>query len=184
MSLMIGCHAQATSTDIVVDHTELEGARWFERGVVAKMLMKQHPEDSRRRLQLQSHTISFGLGWRRGMVSSAKGSSRAPHILCTGIAVLDEVFRVGEFPIADTKGEAVEFVSVGGGCAANAAVAVARLGGRARFAGPLGGPPGKEASGDRILAGLAHERVDCAACVRVKGVPSSISAIVVNARGE
>jgi len=44
MSLMIGCHAQATSTDIVVDHTELEGARWFERGVVAKMLMKQHPD--------------------------------------------------------------------------------------------------------------------------------------------
>ena len=118
------------------------------------------------------------------MVSSAKGGSRAPHILCTGIAVLDEVFRVGEFPIADTKGDAVEFVSVGGGCAANAAVAVARLGGRARFAGPLGGPPGKEAIGDRILAGLARERVDCAACVRVKGVPSSISAIVVNARGE
>jgi NAD+ diphosphatase len=44
MSLMIGCHAQATSTDIVVDHTELEGARWFERDVVAKMLMKQHPD--------------------------------------------------------------------------------------------------------------------------------------------
>jgi sulfofructose kinase len=118
------------------------------------------------------------------MVSSAKGGSRAPHILCTGIAVLDEVFRVGEFPVADTKGDAVEFVSVGGGCAANASVAVARLGGRAQFAGPLGGPPGKEAIGDRILAGLARERVDCAACVRVKGVPSSISAIVVNARGE
>ena len=44
MSLMIGCHAQATSTDIVIDHTELEGARWFERDVVAKMLMKQHPD--------------------------------------------------------------------------------------------------------------------------------------------
>jgi len=44
MSLMIGCHAQATSTDIVVDHTELEGARWFERDVVAKMLMKRHPD--------------------------------------------------------------------------------------------------------------------------------------------
>jgi sulfofructose kinase len=119
-------------------------------------------------------------------VSSAKGGrgSRAPRILCTGIAVLDEVFRVGEFPVADTKGDATEFVSVGGGCAANAAVAVARLGGRVRFAGPLGGPAGQEAVGDRILAGLKRERVDCAACVRMSGVPSSISAIVVNARGE
>src|SRR5262249_46686422 len=44
MSLMIGCHAQATSTEIVVDLTELEGARWFDRDSVAKMLMKQHPE--------------------------------------------------------------------------------------------------------------------------------------------
>src|SRR5205085_8312374 len=28
-SLMIGCHAQALSDEIVVDRTELEGARWF-----------------------------------------------------------------------------------------------------------------------------------------------------------
>jgi sulfofructose kinase len=119
-------------------------------------------------------------------VSSVKGRRGAgtPRVLCAGIAVLDEVFRVEEFPIADTKGDATEFVSVGGGCAANAAVAVARLGGQARFAGPLGGPAGQEAVGDRILAGLERERVDCAACVRVSGVPSSISAIVVNARGE
>jgi NAD+ diphosphatase len=45
MSLMIGCHAQATSTDIVVDLSELEGARWFERDAVAKMLLKQHPDE-------------------------------------------------------------------------------------------------------------------------------------------
>jgi sulfofructose kinase len=120
------------------------------------------------------------------VVSCARGrrSSRALRILCTGIAVLDEVFRVGEFPIADTKSDASEFASVGGGCAANAAVTIARLGGRALFAGPLGGPAGKEAIGDRILAGLARENVDCSACVRVSGVPSSISAIFVNACGE
>ena len=29
MSLMIGCHTQATSFDITVDRTELEDARWF-----------------------------------------------------------------------------------------------------------------------------------------------------------
>jgi NAD+ diphosphatase len=43
-SLMIGCHAQALSHDVVVDHTELEGARWFDREEVATMLARTHPE--------------------------------------------------------------------------------------------------------------------------------------------
>ena len=68
----------------------------------------------------------------------------SPRILCAGIAVLDEIFRVDEFPAADAKVQATEFLAVGGGCAANAAVAVARLGGQASFAGPLGGPAGQE----------------------------------------
>jgi sugar/nucleoside kinase (ribokinase family) len=111
-------------------------------------------------------------------------SAGAPRILCTGIAVLDEIFRVEEFPPADGKTQASEFVAVGGGCAANAAIAVARLGGRASFAGPLGGPAGQEPISDRILAGLAPEGVDCAGCVRLDGVASAVSAIFVNARGE
>jgi sulfofructose kinase len=115
---------------------------------------------------------------------SGKGRRNALRILCTGIAALDEVFRVGELPQADTKTMATEFVSVGGGCAANAAVTIARLGGQASFAGPLGGPAGKEAIGDRLLAGLAREKVDCSGCVRVWGASSSISAIFVNACGE
>ena len=43
MSLMIGCHAQATSTDIKVDREELEDALWFTREEVALMLTRQHP---------------------------------------------------------------------------------------------------------------------------------------------
>ena len=43
-SLMIGCHAQALSREIVVDRTELEDARWFDREEVALMLARQHPE--------------------------------------------------------------------------------------------------------------------------------------------
>jgi len=111
-------------------------------------------------------------------------ASAAPRILCTGIAVLDEIFRVEEFPPPDGKAQASEFVAVGGGCAANAAIAIARLGGQASFAGPLGGPPGNEPVSDRILTGLARDGVDCAGCVRVDGVASAVSAIFVNARGE
>jgi NAD+ diphosphatase len=44
MSLMIGCHAEALTADIKVDHSELEGARWFERGEVALMLERRHPD--------------------------------------------------------------------------------------------------------------------------------------------
>lgn len=110
--------------------------------------------------------------------------SPSPRILCTGIAVLDEIFRVDEFPPPDGKAQASEFVAVGGGCAANAAVAIARLGGQASYAGPLGGPAGLEPISDRILAGLAAEGVDCTGCVRLDGVASALSAIFVNARGE
>jgi len=41
-SLMIGCHAEAISTDIKVDYDELEDARWFSREQAAAMLMRRH----------------------------------------------------------------------------------------------------------------------------------------------
>jgi NAD+ diphosphatase len=39
---MIGCFAQASTTDIVVDTAELEDARWFSRPEVAAMLAGMH----------------------------------------------------------------------------------------------------------------------------------------------
>ncbi len=116
--------------------------------------------------------------------ASAGGSVRAPAILCAGIVVLDEVFRVERFPPPDAKTQAQSFFVVNGGCAANAAVAVARLGGRAALAGPLGGPAGEDASGDRVLVALAREHVDCAGCPRLAGVSTALSAIFIDARGE
>jgi sulfofructose kinase len=110
--------------------------------------------------------------------------ARPAAVVCTGIAVLDAVFRVAQFPVPEAKTQASEFMFISGGCAANAAISIARLGGRACFAGPLGGPAGAEAIGDRIAAALAAEHVDCAWCVRVAGVPSSISAICINPAGE
>jgi len=43
-SLMIGCHAEALSTDIVRDETELEDCRWFSRAEVLAMAAGTHPE--------------------------------------------------------------------------------------------------------------------------------------------
>jgi sugar/nucleoside kinase (ribokinase family) len=106
------------------------------------------------------------------------------HVLCAGIPVLDLVFRVASFPRADRKTQASEFRTVNGGNAANAAVTIAHLGARASFAGPLGGPAGVDTVGDTFLTLAAKEGIDCAACPRVAGVPSSISAISIDARGE
>ena len=117
------------------------------------------------------------------MPFSAKGAA-APRILCAGILVLDEVFRVKVIPQPDTKVEAEDFFIVNGGCAANAAVAIARLGGRAMLASPLGGPAGKDDNGDRVLAALARESVDTSACQRVDGLSTGLSAIFVDARGD
>jgi NAD+ diphosphatase len=44
MSLMIGCHARATTNDIKVDTTELEDARWFSRQEAAEMLLRRHTQ--------------------------------------------------------------------------------------------------------------------------------------------
>jgi NAD+ diphosphatase len=41
---MIGCHAEACSEAIVIDHTEIEDARWFDREELGRMLMRQHPD--------------------------------------------------------------------------------------------------------------------------------------------
>ena len=43
-SLMIGCHAEALSRDIVIDRAELDDARWFDREEVATMLLRSHPD--------------------------------------------------------------------------------------------------------------------------------------------
>ncbi len=43
-SLMIGCLAEATSTEITIDPAEIADARWFHRDEVRQMLAETHPE--------------------------------------------------------------------------------------------------------------------------------------------
>ena len=107
-------------------------------------------------------------------------TSSPARVLCTGIAVEDFIFRVDRFPTAGTKAVVEDFVVTGGGCAANAAIAIARLGGAARFAGPLGDDP----RSDRIVEGMARAGVDTAHAARVAGGVASLSGIFVDAAGE
>ena len=109
-------------------------------------------------------------------------SSSAPTILCVGIAVQDIVFRVAEFPQPGGKCMTNEFIVVSGGCAVNAAIAVARLGGRACYAGPLG-DAGDNVS-NQLMTEMAREGIDTTGVVRVAGATAPVSGIMVDASGE
>lgn len=101
-------------------------------------------------------------------------------VLCVGFAALDHVFGLETMPQRAEKHLAHRFAAVGGGNAANAAVAIARLGGHAMLATRVG----EDDIGTAILAGLARDGVDCALALRVPGHRSAISAILVDAAGE
>src|SRR4029077_4596519 len=100
MSLMIGCHAEALTSDISVDPAELEGARWFDREEVALMLLRRHPDGlgTPPPVALAHHILR---AWVEREARVGRATMSKPRIPCTGIAVLDEVFRVDEFPPPD-----------------------------------------------------------------------------------
>jgi sugar/nucleoside kinase (ribokinase family) len=101
-------------------------------------------------------------------------------VLCAGIAVEDFLFKVESFPAPGTKVRASDLVVTTGGCAANAAVAVARLGGRARFSGPVG----TDVASRRFLDGLAISGVDSSGVLCVDGGSISVSGIFIDRGGE
>jgi len=104
----------------------------------------------------------------------------AKRIICIGHAALDRIYRIEAFPPLPTKVRALEHVEAGGGMAANAAVAIARLGGKAE----LWSRTGDDGAGAVIRAGLKAERVDVRYVHSFEGARSSTSAIVVDDRGE
>ena len=109
-------------------------------------------------------------------------SSSAPAVLCAGIAVQDIVFRVAQFPPPGGKCMTSEFLVISGGCAVNAAIAVARLGGRAHYAGPLG--DANDSVSNQLMEQMAHEGVGTAGVVRVVGATAPVSGIMIDASGE
>lgn len=116
--------------------------------------------------------------------ASVPQAARVPLILCAGTAVLDHVYRLERFPQPGTKTRARDFLALAGGCAANAAITIKRLGGRVRLAAPLGGPAGADAVGDVIVARLEQEGIDLSGLLRVDGMSSGTSAILLDASGE
>ncbi len=101
-------------------------------------------------------------------------------VFCLGIATLDYVYSVETLPTRGEKYRSRDLAVVGGGCAGNASVAIARLGGRSWLATRLA----DDLTGDGIVADLQAEGVDASGSLRAPGLRSPVSAILVDAAGE
>jgi sulfofructose kinase len=107
--------------------------------------------------------------------------ARGIRVICLGLSALDQVWRVeGLFGGGSEKIRSLEYTTVGGGMAANAAVAAARLGGATAF----WGRGGDDAAGHEMRRALSSEGVDVAQFRLFPGGRSSVSGIIVDRSGE
>ena len=105
---------------------------------------------------------------------------KRPAIICLGHAALDRIYTIAQFPANPQKLRAVSAEEVGGGMAANASVAAARLGADVAFCSRVG----EDLAGEAICTELAREGVDVSQVRRFAGGQSSTSAVIVDGSGE
>ena len=114
------------------------------------------------------------------MTLTAKRMSEIPPpqgpVVFVGAATLDAIALVEGFPQPDGRQVARAIAYAGGGPAATAAVAAARLGLAAAFVGAVG----EDEEGTRILDGLRSERVDVTGVMVTPGHLSGASVVVVD----
>lgn len=102
------------------------------------------------------------------------------RIACVGITVLDRIWYLADLPKEGGKYVANNYTEVGGGPAATAAVAAAKLGADVDFIGRVG----DDDNGSRLLAELESLGVNTRFTRIFKGARSSQSAVLVDASGE
>ncbi|MFH0259246.1 sugar kinase [Vibrio barjaei] len=101
-------------------------------------------------------------------------------IACVGITVLDRVQLVSQLPTQGGKYVAHDYFEVGGGPAATASVAVAKLGHDVDFIGRVG----CDSVADTMLSELAGYGVGVDKMVKIEGASSAFSAVIVDEEGE
>jgi len=112
----------------------------------------------------------------------ARAPKIPPRILCIGMPVRDLTFRVQGVPSRGSKENASHFEEICGGNSLNAAIGIARLGGRASLSGPMG--DSREISSRYIFAQLAQEGIETRHIVHMRGLVTPISAIMIDPTGE
>jgi sulfofructose kinase len=101
-------------------------------------------------------------------------------IICVGHAAIDRIYRIDKFPNRPTKIRALEHIEAGGGMAANAATAIARLGGTVE----LWSRVGDDDNGVKIRRHLISAGVDARYVQAFEENRSSTSVILVDGHGE
>lgn len=101
-------------------------------------------------------------------------------IACVGIAVQDRIYYVDEMPKVNGKFVATDYKEIGGGPAATAAVAIAKLGAKVDFIGRIG----DDGAGQVITSELEHYGVNTSFIKVYPNARSSQSAILVDKHGE
>lgn len=103
-----------------------------------------------------------------------------PRLLFVGLSCLDHLWRVAQFPPSASRTEASQYGTFGGGPAATAAVAAARLG----AAATLWAVHGDDLAAELAMAELARYGVDVSQVARISGASSWVSAVLVAPSGE
>ncbi|MEW6147187.1 MAG: sugar kinase [Pseudomonadota bacterium] len=119
----------------------------------------------------------------RDLSALAEVASRAKpvHVICLGLSALDQVWRVEQpFAGGSEKIKAVAYGTLGGGMAANASVAVAKLGASVAFWGRAG----NDAAGHEMASAFTAEGVDVENFRLFPDGRSSVSGIIVDSLGE
>lgn len=102
-------------------------------------------------------------------------------VICLGLSALDQIWRVDRlFSGESEKIRSADHATLGGGMAANASVAIARLGGTAAFWGRAG----DDAAGHEMRLALAAEGIDVENFRLFKDGRSSVSGVIVDKSGE
>lgn len=104
----------------------------------------------------------------------------APRVICLGLTALDATWATAAPLVHGGKTRAISYEERGGGMAATAAVAAARLGAATRFWGRAG----DDAAGHAMRDELQRWRVDVQALRLFPGARSSVSGVIVDERGE
>ena len=102
------------------------------------------------------------------------------YIICLGKSTLDRIWPVAELPTKGGKYRASNYLELGGGMAATAAVAITRLGAKAAFCGRAGNDP----AGHAMLEELAGYDVDVSQFRLFANARSPVSGILVDKEGE
>ncbi|MCW0136747.1 PfkB family carbohydrate kinase [Escherichia coli] len=102
------------------------------------------------------------------------------RVACVGITVMDRIYYVEGLPTESGKYVARNYTEVGGGPAATAAVAAARLGAQVDFIGRVG----DDDTGNSLLAELESRALTPVTPNGITQAKSSQSAIMVDAKGE